>query len=337
MHEKLLRIIRKLDEDFKPFGRILRDDQPDCSCGCRHFTRLAHDVGEDWGVCINHESPRAGLLTFEHQGCSVFEPITVDHSLADSQLRRIIAEASELLKDRRERKATTELSQTQSLAGVDEFSYDVKTSYFPKIKGHFPAIFRLEQHEGSFVAIPLETQICGSARPAVIARCSAKNGEVFKIVRENGEFSYLVPLNGKIYNLKQYGDLSRIGLPDIEVVRLFLECVESEVFDKIVGDTASRLERARRDLQEGRDRVRRWRQKQFWPDETPGNERERREMLKEEEANVTRGPTQIVELEAFTEWLNNVDRSNPRLAAIPAPPPPLRGVEEEILAKIRRR
>jgi len=27
----------------------------------------------DWGVCVNPASPRAGLLTFEHQGCEQFE------------------------------------------------------------------------------------------------------------------------------------------------------------------------------------------------------------------------------------------------------------------------
>ena len=39
----------------------------DCSCGCYYFVDL-EDSG-DWGVCCNPESPRAGLLTWEHQGC----------------------------------------------------------------------------------------------------------------------------------------------------------------------------------------------------------------------------------------------------------------------------
>lgn len=39
----------------------------DCSCGCYYFIEL-QDSG-DWGVCCNPESPRAGLLTWEHQGC----------------------------------------------------------------------------------------------------------------------------------------------------------------------------------------------------------------------------------------------------------------------------
>ncbi|NJL56120.1 hypothetical protein HC928_13770 [bacterium] len=30
-------------------------------------------LGMDWGVCANPASPRASLLTFEHQGCQAFE------------------------------------------------------------------------------------------------------------------------------------------------------------------------------------------------------------------------------------------------------------------------
>jgi hypothetical protein len=45
----------------------------DCSCGCRHFLPLQGQLGHDWGVCANSKSPRAGLLTFEHQGCAEFE------------------------------------------------------------------------------------------------------------------------------------------------------------------------------------------------------------------------------------------------------------------------
>jgi hypothetical protein len=321
MHERLLRIVRRLDTDFEPFGSVIQDDRPDCSCGCRHFIQLAHEVGNEWGVCENRESPRGGLLTFERQGCAVFEPITLDRSLADSQLRQIIADASELLKARRrERSTVLDVPKIRSRIESGEFIYDVKTSYFPRIKGHFPAIFRLEQHESSFAAIPLETRICGNERPVVIAQHTAKNGEVFKIVRENGEFSYQIPFNGKIFNLKQYGDLSRIGMAEIEALRRFLECVEGEVFDKIVTDSTLRLKHARRDLEDSRDRVQRWRKKQYWATEATANARERREMLKEEEDNVECGPTQIVELEVYVGWLGTIDRSNPKLASIPVPP-----------------
>lgn len=45
----------------------------DCSCGCRWYHRLDGDAGADWGVCLNLQSPRKGLLTFEHTGCRCFE------------------------------------------------------------------------------------------------------------------------------------------------------------------------------------------------------------------------------------------------------------------------
>lgn len=44
-------------------------NKPDCSCGCKFFHTLGGIVGMDWGVCCCQESPRAGLLTFEHMGC----------------------------------------------------------------------------------------------------------------------------------------------------------------------------------------------------------------------------------------------------------------------------
>src|SRR5262245_17680454 len=59
--------------DFAPFG-IRQRNSADCSCGCRHYVLLEGDEGADWGVCTNPRSPRAGLLTFEHQGCEFFEP-----------------------------------------------------------------------------------------------------------------------------------------------------------------------------------------------------------------------------------------------------------------------
>jgi hypothetical protein len=74
-HEKLWQIVRKLDTDYEPYGKIERYGS-DCSCGCRHFVKLAGEVGNDWGVCSNPESPRSGFLTFEHQGCSAFEATT---------------------------------------------------------------------------------------------------------------------------------------------------------------------------------------------------------------------------------------------------------------------
>lgn len=40
----------------------------DCSCGCKFFWDNM-GVSADWGLCLNKQSPRAGLLTFEHMGC----------------------------------------------------------------------------------------------------------------------------------------------------------------------------------------------------------------------------------------------------------------------------
>lgn len=67
---------RRLDSDFEPYGRRSRSDgnPADCSCGCRFFAPLAPaSLSKDWGCCLNKKSPRAGLLTFEHQGCREFE------------------------------------------------------------------------------------------------------------------------------------------------------------------------------------------------------------------------------------------------------------------------
>jgi hypothetical protein len=72
-HDQLWQIVRKLPTDFAPYGQIKRDTSCDCSGGCRWYHVLAGRRGQDWGVCANQQSPRAGLLTFEHQGCQEFE------------------------------------------------------------------------------------------------------------------------------------------------------------------------------------------------------------------------------------------------------------------------
>jgi hypothetical protein len=69
----LHRVCRRLPSDFKPYGDRVRGGAPDCSCGCRFYVRLLGELSKDWGACTNPRSPRAGLLTFEHQGCAVFE------------------------------------------------------------------------------------------------------------------------------------------------------------------------------------------------------------------------------------------------------------------------
>jgi hypothetical protein len=74
-HRNLLDLVVAKETDFAPWGRRSRegDRWQDCSCGCRHFATLEGALGSDWGVCMNRSSPRAGLLTFEHQGCPEFE------------------------------------------------------------------------------------------------------------------------------------------------------------------------------------------------------------------------------------------------------------------------
>lgn len=74
-HEDCWVVCRRLPTDFEPWGTRNRDDDPvfnDCSCGCKHFQARSELVG-DWGICLNPQSPRAGLLTFEHQGCPEYE------------------------------------------------------------------------------------------------------------------------------------------------------------------------------------------------------------------------------------------------------------------------
>lgn len=75
LHELLHTLCVHLPTDFEPWGERSREENwgPDCSCGCRHFLQLELPLGADWGVCSNPRSPRAGLLTFEHQGCREFE------------------------------------------------------------------------------------------------------------------------------------------------------------------------------------------------------------------------------------------------------------------------
>lgn len=55
-------------------------NKPDCSSGCRYFMPLEGKNGMDWGVCSEPRSSRAGLLTYEHMGCSFFEqePVEVE-------------------------------------------------------------------------------------------------------------------------------------------------------------------------------------------------------------------------------------------------------------------
>ena len=77
MRELTKEIQRLLGErqpnDFEPYAQRVRLTASDCSGGCKWFHILSGPASLDWGVCGNPARPRAGLLTFEHQGCPEFE------------------------------------------------------------------------------------------------------------------------------------------------------------------------------------------------------------------------------------------------------------------------
>jgi len=77
-------LLKILPSDYQDYGGEIerwKDPAvayPDCSCGCKWWVPLydnrRDDRDADWGVCTNHTSPRAGLLTWEHQaGFKCFE------------------------------------------------------------------------------------------------------------------------------------------------------------------------------------------------------------------------------------------------------------------------
>lgn len=71
-HWHLHAICIRLPTDYEPYGFRVRTGF-DCSCGCKWFLKL-QALPMDWGACANPQSPRCGLLTFEHQGCAFFTP-----------------------------------------------------------------------------------------------------------------------------------------------------------------------------------------------------------------------------------------------------------------------
>lgn len=77
-------ICKRLPTDYRDYGgnierwEIIELSYPDCSCGCKFWVPLYDEINEwadcDWGVCTNPNSPRSGLLTWEHQaGFKCFE------------------------------------------------------------------------------------------------------------------------------------------------------------------------------------------------------------------------------------------------------------------------
>lgn len=75
-HDQLWEVCKNLPSDYEPWGERSNDERgDDCSCGCKWYHVLNGSEGADWGVCFNPKSPRAGFLTFEHQGCKQFEAL----------------------------------------------------------------------------------------------------------------------------------------------------------------------------------------------------------------------------------------------------------------------
>jgi hypothetical protein len=77
-------VLKVLPSDYRDYGGLIERwkhvdlSYPDCSQGCKWYVPLydlANDQKDfDWGVCTNLNSPRAGLLTWEHQaGFKCFE------------------------------------------------------------------------------------------------------------------------------------------------------------------------------------------------------------------------------------------------------------------------
>lgn len=81
VHSALLKVLKILPTDYEEYGGEIKrwsdpeKDYPDCSRGCKHFVPLEGELKYDWGVCAKPNSPRSGLLTWEHQtGVDCFEP-----------------------------------------------------------------------------------------------------------------------------------------------------------------------------------------------------------------------------------------------------------------------
>ena len=74
--------LKQLRTHFEPWGERSRENDwgPDCSCGCRFFVPLDGSLASDWGACANPSSLRAGLLTWEHQGCREFDQGSTEES-----------------------------------------------------------------------------------------------------------------------------------------------------------------------------------------------------------------------------------------------------------------
>ena len=90
-HETLLRLVIRRHTDFVPYGSRQRTGA-DCSQDCKWFIRLSWPFNLNWGICVNNDSPRCGLLTFEHQGCPEFQEEEKKYKTDNQQVLQQLAD-----------------------------------------------------------------------------------------------------------------------------------------------------------------------------------------------------------------------------------------------------
>jgi hypothetical protein len=98
-HETLFTLLKHLPTDYTDYGGEIerwadvKENYPDCSCGCRYFLPLEGALGSDWGVCGKLGAPRAGLLTFEHQaGHGCFEYDELEFDITEATIQEMVDE-----------------------------------------------------------------------------------------------------------------------------------------------------------------------------------------------------------------------------------------------------
>ena len=76
-HQELWNVCRGTEEYLSRGEDEILFRRGDCYA-CKFYHKLDGPAGMDWGVCTCLESPRAGLLTFEHMVCECFSRIEDD-------------------------------------------------------------------------------------------------------------------------------------------------------------------------------------------------------------------------------------------------------------------
>jgi len=152
--EQLSDVCRKLPTDHEPCGA----GGPNCEA-CRWFQPLLRAGALDWGVCANAQSPRAGLLTYQEQGCPHFEQ--AEEPADDETWRRrtdfkdrvanVLEEALFDYADLKSAKANGPAALGAAIRGYDPFppEYDYWTWYWDnkvdRLIGHLGTILSQEE------------------------------------------------------------------------------------------------------------------------------------------------------------------------------------------------